>query len=299
MLEDAANINRITDFGGGAASVTLSAANSLGRSPPALTISSGGSHCNRGNLTLEGVDPSDSQGQDQVCASLSSRDAARTLADGGWHSVAVSCPSFLSRARRDTDSTNLHNEMGGCSIYVDGKIIPKDLYGIQDTDRDHGAHLFPSHRGGRERPRDAQGRDPDLHEFFSTESYTTSSVTPPGDRFVLGGRKPILPADATAAMMMITSDRPLGGWIDEFRVYDAALTEEEAWLAHKSVEPFVLHQGEHRTDLCGNRRLSVWHSCDDGNQISGDGCSRHCEIERDVQCESVFYPCIHRKSTIQ
>lgn len=37
--------------------------------------------------------------------------------------------------------------------------------------------------------------------------------------------------------------------------------------------------------FCGNNILDPWEGCDDGNTVSGDGCSKDCIFEHGVCCE--------------
>lgn len=45
-------------------------------------------------------------------------------------------------------------------------------------------------------------------------------------------------------------------------------------------------------DPCGNGKLDSGETCDDGNQVSGDGCSDACEAEEGYTCSEVGKPCI-------
>src|SRR5262245_9165970 len=45
---------------------------------------------------------------------------------------------------------------------------------------------------------------------------------------------------------------------------------------------------------CGNKIVdtSAGESCDDGNRISGDGCSADCTVETDFRCDTPGQPCV-------
>jgi cysteine-rich repeat protein len=58
------------------------------------------------------------------------------------------------------------------------------------------------------------------------------------------------------------------GLIDEMKIYDRALTDEE-------IMDLYINPGS----VCGNGALESGEACDDGNTLSGDGCSSMCVIE--------------------
>ena len=47
--------------------------------------------------------------------------------------------------------------------------------------------------------------------------------------------------------------------------------------------PLILDYGAIREEVCGDRVLSRYEQCDDGNQIDGDGCSSSCLVEATPQ----------------
>jgi fibro-slime domain-containing protein len=43
---------------------------------------------------------------------------------------------------------------------------------------------------------------------------------------------------------------------------------------------------------CGNKKLEGSENCDDGNAVSGDGCSSTCHVEPGADCPNIGQPCI-------
>jgi len=48
-----------------------------------------------------------------------------------------------------------------------------------------------------------------------------------------------------------------------------------------------------RLDLCGNGKIDLGETCDDGNTIPGDGCSGTCTIELGWSCPTAGKPCVY------
>jgi fibro-slime domain-containing protein len=45
--------------------------------------------------------------------------------------------------------------------------------------------------------------------------------------------------------------------------------------------------------VCGNAIVEIGETCDDGNTVSGDGCSSTCQIEPHFTCPTPGKPCVH------
>ena len=56
-------------------------------------------------------------------------------------------------------------------------------------------------------------------------------------------------------------------------------------------DPFVSPATECRRPICGNIIFELDEQCEDGNNISGDGCSEFCMLEPNFFCEIVGEPC--------
>ena len=44
---------------------------------------------------------------------------------------------------------------------------------------------------------------------------------------------------------------------------------------------------------CGNGVLDETEQCDDGNTVSGDGCSRICQVENNYDCPTAGQACVN------
>ena len=60
--------------------------------------------------------------------------------------------------------------------------------------------------------------------------------------------------------------------------------------------PAILNQAWDAGPNCGNGIVEVTsgEACDDGNRLSGDGCSTNCQIEPSWVCSSACEPCVRR-----
>ncbi len=65
------------------------------------------------------------------------------------------------------------------------------------------------------------------------------------------------------------------GGIDDVRIYNRSLTANEV---------MNLFIGISGGSVCGNGNPETGEQCDDGNQLSGDGCSAICELETSLSC---------------
>ncbi|MCB0332834.1 MAG: hypothetical protein KDD55_04995, partial [Bdellovibrionales bacterium] len=64
----------------------------------------------------------------------------------------------------------------------------------------------------------------------------------------------------------------LNGCIDDFVIYNRVLTGDE-------IIELAVGAGGFYGEFCGNNAVESGEECDDGNTISGDGCSSSCQIE--------------------
>ena len=57
----------------------------------------------------------------------------------------------------------------------------------------------------------------------------------------------------------------------------------------------LCYNGKCVTSICGNGEIEEGEACDDGNAVSGDGCSADCKtIEEGYTCPAPGYDCIHK-----
>jgi len=63
------------------------------------------------------------------------------------------------------------------------------------------------------------------------------------------------------------------GLIDEVEVFDTTLTDEEIW------DIYMAGSDGKCKPVCGNGVEELGETCDDGNQINGDGCDARCIVE--------------------